>query len=145
MNTWTDCSENFVNKWAASTRTDYLEHNGSSTSFTVKVEQINKRWDLANNWHVTLTSSTGVLMQDSFYLSIDNSSVENAQKRAMELVDEYLNPKPTFVPLRFVAGSQKAMLVVQDKSYGLTEKGIKPNCVPKIVGYAKCSFDESNV
>jgi hypothetical protein len=132
MNAWTDVSEVIINKWAAFTRAEVnvaLAH-----PMTVSLEEINKQWDRPANWAVTISEHDGhVLMHKRFYLNVDTFSAENAQKRADELVAEYWNPKPVVAVPQFTASSDQALLTVQEKNYGSTDKKATPTPTPEIV------------
>ena len=132
MHTWTDVSEVIINKWAVFTRAEVKD--GLKDPMLVTVEEVNKNWSYPANWKVTLSTHEGnVLMEEKFYLNVDSWSLENAQKRADELVAEHWSPKPVVAPQRFIAGSQQALLKVQEKSYGATAMKTASKNAPEIV------------
>lgn len=132
MHTWTDVSEVITTKWAVFTRAETKD--GLKDTLMVTLEEINKNWSLPNNWRVTLSHPNGeVLMEEKFYLNVGSWSHENAQARANELVAEHWNPKPVVAPQRFIAGSQQALLRVQEKSYGSFAAKASPAPAPEIV------------
>ena len=66
----------------------------AKTSYTVKLEQVNKRLDLPFNWRLSIFSFDGrdykKAHQENFYLNVDNNSNTNAKNKADEIVEAFI-------------------------------------------------------
>lgn len=88
--TWENVSDN-GSRFITLSKTDKKFKPLITYTFSLMLEEVNKRWDLPYNWRLTCSDDkANIVWQETFYLNVECNTPATAQVRADSLYTKYL-------------------------------------------------------